>query len=149
MLLNELSFNMCHAKKYYACPILLDNLWRQLCLQMQKRYICHVTVSIVLTISNVKWPLVNYIKYCCKMVIIYTKLVQNNSFKLGFEAKFLDAGIQDVSKSISIVHDEWNSLYKEISKIWGNVRGWWWWLVMKVTNIYKHEIVDANSQFLV
>ena len=39
------------------------------------------------------------------MVIIYTKLVQNNSFKLGFEAKFLDAGIQDVSKSISIVHD--------------------------------------------
>ena len=31
--------------------------------------------------------------------------------------KFLDAGIQDVSTSISIVHDEKDGLYEEISKI--------------------------------
>ena len=42
--------------------------------------------------------------------------------------KFLDAGIQDVSTSISIVHDLNKCL-----------------MVMKVTNIYKHEIVDTRA----
>ena len=50
-------------------------------------------------------------------------------------AKFLDAGIQDVSTSISIVHD-----LTEKHKFSKGVM-----MVMKVTNIYKHEIVDTRA----
>ena len=49
--------------------------------------------------------------------------------------KFLDAGIQDVSTSISIVHD-----LTEKHKFSKGVM-----MVMKVTNIYKHEIVDTRA----
>ena len=46
--------------------------------------------------------------------------------------KFLDAGIQDVSTSISIMYKiEEMSHEKE--------------MLMKVTNIYKHEIVDIHA----
>ena len=49
--------------------------------------------------------------------------------------KFLDAGIQDVSTSISIVHDltEKHKISKGLKEM------------MKVTNIYKHEIVDTRA----
>ena len=48
--------------------------------------------------------------------------------------KFVDAGIQDVSTSISIVYD-----LTEKDKFSKGV------MVMKVTNIYKHEIVDTRA----
>ena len=50
--------------------------------------------------------------------------------------KFLDAGIQDVSTSISIVHNltEKHNFSKGVMM-----------MVMKVTNIYKHEIVDTRA----
>ena len=48
--------------------------------------------------------------------------------------KFLDTGIQDVSTSISIVHDL-TERYKFSKGV----------MVMKVTNIYKHEIVDTRA----
>ena len=52
--------------------------------------------------------------------------------------KFLDAGIQDVSTSISIVHDltEKHKFSKGVMMMM---------MVMKVTNIYKHEIVDTRA----
>ena len=50
-----------------------------------------------------------------------------------YEQKFLDAGIQDVSTSISIVHD-----LVEISPDDDDDGG-------IVTNIYKHEIVDTRA----
>ena len=46
----------------------------------------------------------------------------------------LDAGIQDSSTSISIVVKFEQRLLKEKKK-----------MVMKVTNIYKHEIVDTRA----
>ena len=52
------------------------------------------------------------------------------------KTKFLDAGIQDVSTSISIVHN-----LTEKHKFSKGVMG----MVMKVTNIYKHEIVDTRA----
>ena len=51
--------------------------------------------------------------------------------------KFLDAGIQDVSTSISIVHDLIGK--QKFSK--GRMK----MMMMKVTNIYKHEIVDTRA----
>ena len=51
--------------------------------------------------------------------------------------KFLDAGIQDVSTSISIVHDLIEK--HKFSK------GRMMMMMMKVTNIYKHEIVDTRA----
>ena len=52
--------------------------------------------------------------------------------------KFLDAEIQDVSTSISIVHDltEKHKFSKGVMVMV---------MVMKVTNIYKHEIVDTRA----
>ena len=49
--------------------------------------------------------------------------------------KFLDSGIQDVSTSISIVHDltDKNKFSKGVM------------MVLKLTNIYKHEIVDTHA----
>ena len=46
----------------------------------------------------------------------------------------LDAGIQDSSTSISIVVKFEQRLLKKKEK-----------MVMKVTNIYKHEIVDTRA----
>ena len=57
--------------------------------------------------------------------------------KLITKEKFLDAGIQDVSTSISIVLD-----LTEKHKF---SKGGMTMLVMKVTNIYKHEIVDTRA----
>ena len=51
--------------------------------------------------------------------------------------KFLDAGIQDVSTSILIVHN-----LTEKHKF---SKGGMMMLVMKVTNVYKHEIVDTRA----
>ena len=58
------------------------------------------------------------------------------SRKASYSLKFLDAGIQDVSTSISIVHDltEEHKFSKGVMV-----------MVMKVTNIYKHEIVDTRA----
>ena len=55
--------------------------------------------------------------------------------KISKIQKFLDAGIQDVSTSISIVHD----LIEKHKFSKGRM------MVMKVTNIYKHEIVDTRA----
>ena len=52
--------------------------------------------------------------------------------------KFLDAGIQDESTSISIVDDLTEK--HRFSK-----GGMTMMLVMKVTNIYEHEIVDTRA----
>ena len=60
------------------------------------------------------------------------------SFQIQFLCrKFLDAGIQDVSTSISIVHDltEKHKFSKGVMMM----------MVMKVTNINKHEIVDTRA----
>ena len=58
------------------------------------------------------------------------------SLRFYVKSKFLDAGIQDVSTSISIVHDltEKHKFSKGVMV-----------MVMKVTNIYKHEIVDTRA----
>ena len=48
-----------------------------------------------------------------------------------FRKKSLDAGIQDRSTSISIVVKFEQRLLEE--------------MVMKVTNVYKHEIVDTRA----
>ena len=64
-----------------------------------------------------------------------------NIWKKSFEffsEKFLDAGIQDVSTSISIVHD----LIEKHKFSKGRMM---MMMMMKVTNIYKHEIVDTRS----
>ena len=61
--------------------------------------------------------------------------------KCTFEKKFLDAGIQDVSTSISIVHD----LIEKHKFSKGRMMMMMMMMVMKVTNIYKHEIVDTRA----
>ena len=55
--------------------------------------------------------------------------------QVNYKNKFLDAGIQYVSTSISIVHDltEKHKFPKGLKEM------------MKVTNIYKHEIVDTHA----
>ena len=62
-----------------------------------------------------------------------------NSYENG---KFMDAGIQDVSTSISIVHDliEKHKFSKGRMMMMMMMM-----MVMKVTNIYKHEIVDTRA----
>ena len=53
--------------------------------------------------------------------------------KMFFKKNSLDAGIQDSSTSISIVVKFEQRLLKKEK------------MVMKVTNIYKHEIVDTRA----
>ena len=69
-----------------------------------------------------------------KLKIHLLMRVKMTSTQLRKRNKFLDAGIQDVSTSISIVHD-----LTEKHKFSKGV------MVMKVTNIYKHEIVDTRA----
>ena len=58
-----------------------------------------------------------------------------NNFNV-FSKNSLNAGIQDVSTSISIVHD----LIEKHKFSKGRMM-----MMMKVTNIYKHEIVDTRA----
>ena len=65
--------------------------------------------------------------------VIYCDLASNMTFVYKYSCikEFLDAGIQDKSTSISIEFNVEKRLLKE--------------MVMKVTNIYKHEIVDTRA----
>ena len=76
------------------------------------------------------------------MIVIYlantiTNLISTlANYKPSFQKKILDAGIQDVSTSISIVHDLIErSPDGDVMMV----------MMMKVTNIYKHEIVDTRA----
>ena len=76
------------------------------------------------------------------MIVIYlantiTNLISTlANYKPSFQKKILDAGIQDVSTSISIVHDLIErSPDGDVMMV----------MMMKVTNICKHEIVDTRA----
>ena len=63
--------------------------------------------------------------------MLFLNFVSSVNLYLALKQSFLDAGIQDSSTSISIVVKVEKQLLKE--------------MVMKVTNIYKHEIVDTRA----
>ena len=81
----------------------------------------------------------NYYSHYCMNLCFTLELILINADFFSNDCicmkKFLDAGIQDVSTSISIVHDltEKHKFQKGLKEM------------MKVKNIYKYEIVGTRA----